>query len=118
MTRCICPFIVRSNLDLNNDGIAADRPLGISRNSVYLPARYNTDLRYSRFVPFLGRYRGEVVAEFKNLFNTVQTSSVNRVITTDVNGVPTVPIPGSGSDFVPTAGYEQRQFQLGFKINF
>ena len=52
------PFNVRSNLDLNDDGILADRPLAIGRNSVYLPARYNTDLRYSRFVPIVGRYRG------------------------------------------------------------
>jgi hypothetical protein len=111
------PFNVRSNLDLNADGILADRPLGIGRNSVYLPARYNTDVRYSRFVPF-GRYRAEVVAEFKNLFNTVQTSAVNRIVTTNAAGEPTTAIPTRGADFRPTAGYEQRQFQLGFKMSF
>ena len=112
------PFNVRSNLDLNFDGILADRPNGIARNSVYLPARYNTDVRYSRFVPIVGRYRGEVVAEFKNLFNVVQTSAVNRTVTTDVNGDPVAPIPSAGDQFTPTAGYEQRQFQLGFKLSF
>jgi hypothetical protein len=112
------PFNVRSNLDLNGDGILADRPIGIGRNSVYLPARYNTDLRYSRFVPIFGRYRAEVVAEFKNLFNVVQTSAVNRIVTTDVNGQPLTVIPAEGDQFTPTAGYEQRQFQLGFKLSF
>jgi hypothetical protein len=112
------PFNVRSNLDLNGDGILADRPNAIARNSVYLPARYNTDLRYSRFVPIVGRYRGEVVAEFKNLFNVVQTSAVNRIVTTDVDGNPVAAIPSAGDQFTPTAGYEQRQFQLGFKLSF
>jgi hypothetical protein len=112
------PFNVRSNLDLNGDGILADRPSGIGRNSVYLPARYNTDLRYSRFVPIFSRYRAEVVAEFKNLFNVVQTSAVNRIVTTDVNGQPLTVIPAEGDQFTPTAGYEQRQFQLGFKLSF
>jgi hypothetical protein len=112
------PFNVRSNLDLNNDGILADRPLDVGRNSYYLPARYNTDLRYSRFVPIAGHYKAEVVAEFKNLFNVVQTSAVNRVVTTNANGVPTTALPPTADGFTPTAGYEQRQFQLGFKFSF
>ena len=65
----------------------------MTRNSYYLPARYNTDLRYSRFVPIAGHYRAEVVAEFKNLFNVVQTSAVNRVVTTNADGVPSGPLP-------------------------
>jgi hypothetical protein len=112
------PFNVRSNLDLNNDGIAADRPLFVGRNSYYLPARYNTDVRYSRFFPISGRYRAELVAEFKNLFNTVQTSAVNRVVTTNAAGEPATALPAEADGFVPTAGYEQRQFQLGFKFSF
>ena len=112
------PFNVRSNLDLNGDGILADRPLDVGRNSVYLPARYNVDARFSRFVPLGGRYRAEVVAEFKNLFNMVQTSAVNRIVTTDANGEPDGANPADGDAFTPTAGYEQRQFQLGFKLSF
>jgi hypothetical protein len=27
-------------------------------------------------------------------------------------------IPAEGDQFTPTAGYEQRQFQLGFKLSF
>ncbi|HEX6215925.1 MAG TPA: hypothetical protein VFZ38_13930, partial [Vicinamibacterales bacterium] len=60
----------------------------------------------------------EVIAEVKNLFNTIQTSSVNRNITTNAQGVPTVALPTSGDQLQPTGGYEQRQFQLGFKFTF
>jgi len=95
-----------------------DRPLDVTRNSYYLPARYNTDLRYSRFVPIAGHYRAEVVAEFKNLFNVVQTSAVNRVVTTNADGVPAAALPATAAGFTPTGGYEQRQFQLGFKLSF
>ncbi len=113
------PFNIRTNRDLNSDGDNTnDRPLFIGRNSVNFPARYNIDLRYSRFVPIRGSIRGEVLAEFKNLPNIVQTSAVNRIVTTDALGNPTTPIPTSGDGFVPTSGYEQREFQLGFKVYF
>ncbi len=49
------PFTIRSNRDLNQDGVASDRPLDITRNSMYLQHRYNMDLRYSRFVPITGQ---------------------------------------------------------------
>ncbi len=65
-----------------------------------------------------GTYKAEVVAEFKNLFNVVQTSAVNRVVTTNADGVPTAALPPTADGFTPTAGYEQRQFQLGFKFSF
>jgi hypothetical protein len=112
------PINLRSNLDLNGDGVLADRPIGIGRNSLYLPARYNVDARFSRFVPIRGSIRAEIAAEFKNLFNTVQTSAVNRIITTNAAGEPLGAVPTSSSQLQPTAGYEQRQFQLGFKLYF
>jgi hypothetical protein len=113
------PFNVRASADLNKDGDATnDRPLFVGRNSMYLPARYNVDLRYSRFVPIRGSIRAEVLAEFKNIFNIVQTSGVNRIIQTDALGNALAPIPTDGSGFPATAGYEQREFQLGFKIYF
>ena len=33
------PLNIRSNLDLNGDGVTSDRPLNIARNSLYLPVR-------------------------------------------------------------------------------
>ncbi len=112
------PFNIRSNRELNNDGVASDRPLGIARNSVYLPARWNVDLRYSRFVPLGGARKVEISAEFKNVLNTLQTSSVNRVVATDTLGTALAAIPTRGDQFPATGGYEQRQFQLGFKVHF
>ena len=112
------PINLRSNRELNNDGTAADRPSGVARNALRLPARYNVDFRYSRRVRIGGNRAIEAIAEVKNLFNTVQWSGVNAVIATDTLGVPTVALPTSGRDLVPTGGYEQRQLQMGIKFTF
>ena len=124
------PFTVTSNRDLNLDGNNGDRPLYIGRNSCYLPARWNVDARLSRFIPLGSGRRVEVLAEFKNIFNIVQTSSVRngrqrrygrqhahaaglRLVRSTLTSLPT-----DSSDFLPTDGYEQRKFQLGFKFSF
>jgi hypothetical protein len=112
------PINLRSNRELNNDGTASDRPAGVPRNSLNLPARKNVDARYSRRFRIQGDMAAEVIAEVKNLFNTIQTSSVNATIATDAQGVPLAALPTSGSQLTPTGGYEQRQFQLGFKFTF
>ncbi|HTL42900.1 MAG TPA: TonB-dependent receptor [Vicinamibacterales bacterium] len=125
------PFTITSNRDLNGDGSGSDRPLFIGRNSVYLPARHNVDARLSRFIPLGGGRRVEISGEFKNIFNTVQVSSVRSQVQVDAAGNPILPIvfanapvttftsiPTSGSDFVPSGGYEQRKFSLGFKFSF
>ena len=112
------PISLRSSAELNNDGTLSDRPQGATRNSLNLPARKNIDARYSRRFRIQGNMAAEVIAEVKNLFNTIQTSSVNRNITTNAQGVPTVALPTSGDQLQPTGGYEQRQFQLGFKFTF
>jgi hypothetical protein len=112
------PVNLRSNLELNNDGTGSDRPDGVPRNSLNLPARYNVDFRYSRRIPVGGNRAAEVIAEVKNLFNTVQTSGVNAAVTTNAQGIPVNPLPASGSDLVPNGGYEQRQLQIGFKFVF
>jgi hypothetical protein len=89
---------------------------------VYLPARYNVDLRYSRFIPISGRRQVEVIGEFKNIFNTEQVANVNQAFTVDPAGNPTVPLLTTGDEFKEagrvTGGYEQRAFQLGFKFHF
>ena len=111
-------FTVRSNLDLNKDATGNDRPLFVGRNSMYLPPRYNTNLRYSRFFAISGARRLEFQAEFQNLFNTLQVSTVNRTINVNADGSPILPIPATGGDFPGTAAYEQRKFQIGFKFYF
>ncbi len=113
------PVNVRANRELNNDGNSnSDRPLAVPRNSLNLPARYNVDLRFSRIVPIRGSVRAEVIAELKNVFNSVQWAAVNSVVTTDTAGNPAAALPASGDELPPTGGYEQRQFQLGFKVIF
>jgi hypothetical protein len=112
------PVNLRSNLELNNDGTASDRPAGVARNSLNLPARYNVDFRYSRRVRFAHNTAAEVIAEVKNLFNTEQWAGVNATITTDANGNPVAPLPTSADQLTPNNGYEQRQLQIGFKFTF
>ncbi len=112
------PINVRSNRELNNDATGSDRPTDVARNSLNLPARNNVDLRFSRVVPITGSVKAEVIAELKNVFNIVQWASVNSVVATDTLGNPLAPIPTEGDQFTPTGGYEQRQFQLGFRITF
>jgi hypothetical protein len=110
--------ILASGRDLNGDGVLSDRPLGVSRNSLYLPARKNVDLRYTRWIPIRGSLRGEVIAELKNLFNTEQMSAINTSVPTDLLGNPVNAIPTDPYQFPAPQGYEQRKFQLGFRVRF
>jgi hypothetical protein len=113
------PINLRTTADVNNDGIAADRPVGVERNSLNLPARYNVDLRLSRQFPVGGTAKAEVLAELKNVFNAVQWSSVSGTqFAVTAAGQPTGTLPTSGDQLTPSGGYEQRQFQLGFRFVF
>ncbi len=115
------PIYLRSASELNNDGIGtADRPVGVGRNSINLPARYNVDLRLSRQVPVGGSRRLEAIAEVKNLFNTVQWSGVQNpaIAVNTATGQPTGTVPTSGKDLIANAGYEQRQLQIGVRFQF
>jgi hypothetical protein len=110
---------VRSNRELNNDAVGSDRPVGVGRNSMNLPARRNVDFRYARVFPVMGNTKLEFLAEVKNMFNTVQWSGATTVVQTDLLGNPLSPIPTSvEGGFNPTGGYEQRQVQLGFRVTF
>jgi hypothetical protein len=114
------PFNIRSNTDLNLDGQANDRPVGLERNAGRLGRVINLDLRYSRFIPIAAGHRAELFFEAKNLFNTENIAGVNRLVATDALGNPTVPYSLRGEDY-PTAGksgYDQRTMQLGFKYSF
>ena len=114
------PFNIRANTDLNADGVTADRPLGVERNAGRLGRVVNLDLRYSRFVTLGDVQRLELFFEAKNLFNTTNIAGVNRVITTDASGNPSLPIiiDGSGYPDAGKSGYDQRTMQLGLKFIF
>jgi carboxypeptidase family protein/TonB-dependent receptor-like protein len=112
------PVNISSNLDLNGDGVGSDRPLFVARNSLYLPVQKIVDLRYTRWIPIRGSVRGEVIAEFKNLFNAQLLSGITTTTTTTALGAPVSPIPSDPYQFVNPSGAEQRKFQLGFKVRF
>jgi hypothetical protein len=104
--------------DLNGDGVTADRPLFVARNSLYLPVQKVVDLRYTRWIPVRGSVRGEIIAEFKNLFNVELLSGITTSRTVDALGNPTTAIPSDPYQFTNPSGAEQRKFQLGFKVRF
>lgn len=113
------PVQVAGNTDLNGDGTNSDRPIGVTRNSLNLPYRKNVDARISRFVNFGGHYKFEVQAEFKNIFNWEQVSGVQTTYAVNATtGIPTVVLPINSGALIPTNGFEQRKFQLGFKLFF
>ena len=112
------PVNLRVGADRNGDQVSSDRPVGVPRNSLTLPNRYNVDARYSRRFEIRGAMAAEVIAEIKNLFNSVQIVGRQRNDPGEHAGVPDNPLPTSGDELPPTGGYEQRQFQLGFKFIF
>ena len=112
------PLNIVSNRDLNGDGVSSDRPIGVDRNSLYLPTRKNVDLRYTRWIPITQSTRVEVIAEIKNVFNTQQLAGITTTTAVDTAGNPIAPIPTDPNQFVNPSGYEQRKFQLGFKFRF
>jgi hypothetical protein len=106
------PFNIRVNRDLNLDGVQNDRPIGIERNAGRLGRVFNVDARYVRFIP-LGRLRADLFVEAKNVFNTQNVASVNRVVGVDAAGNPSAPLAFPG-----LTGYLQRNVQAGIKLNF
>jgi hypothetical protein len=112
------PVNIPANRDLNGDGVSSDRPLFVARNPLYLTARKNVDVRYTRWIPLRGSARVEVIAELKNAFNIEQLQSITTNTAVDTLGNPLAPIPTDPYQFVNPSGFEQRKFQLGFKVRF
>jgi len=112
------PVNIIANRDLNGDGVSSDRPIGVSRNSLYLPARKNVDLRYTRWVPIAASARGEFIVELKNVFNTTQLSNITTTTAVDTVGNPLAAIPSDPQLFTTPTGFEQRKLQLGLKVRF
>jgi carboxypeptidase family protein len=113
------PVNIAANRDLNGDGIGNnDRPLFVGRNSLYLPARKNVDVRYTRWIPIAGSARGEIIVELKNAFNTLQMQNITTTVAVDAAGNPIAAIPSDPNLFPNPAGFEQRKLQLGLKVRF
>ena len=101
--------------DLNADGISADRPNGVERQSGELGSYFQVDGRYSRFIPIGARVKAELFVQAKNLFNRKNIRGVNSVVATDALGNPNAAIP---SEFPVTATYDPRNLQLGVRLQF
>src|SRR6266850_2283758 len=86
------------------------RPLGLGRNSLNTPAVFSTDLRILKYFPFGGVKRLDAVAEFFNLFNSVNVSQINPAF-----GSGLTPIPGFKQ---PIAGTGARQIQFSLDFEF
>jgi hypothetical protein len=112
------PINVIANRDLNQDGVNSDRPLFVTRNSLYLTPRKNVDLRYTRWIPIRGSVKGQIIVELKNVFNTTELAGVTTTTAIDTAGNPLATIPTTAAGFVNPSGFEQRKLQLGFKVRF
>ena len=110
------PFNIRSNQDLNRDGVTNDRPLGIDRNTGRLGRVVYLDLRYSRFIPLRERaanravLRGEEPVQHRERRRREPRGHDRRRRQSRRRRCP--------NPFPPTSGYDQRQMQLGVKFVF
>ena len=87
------PLNLRSNRDLNADGVLATGPSASPATRSTCPrATTWTCATRGSFRSARGA-RAELIAEVKNLFNNRQTSALPRIITTDAAGVPATAIP-------------------------
>ena len=76
-----------ANRNLNNDTKAATRPLYIGRDTVRGAAIYQFDARYTRtFLTIKERFKPKFIAEFNNVFNRENITSINTTATVDAAG--------------------------------
>jgi hypothetical protein len=88
----------------------------LGRNRGITHAYASVDLRISRRIRFGERFNIELIAEGFNLFNRFNEASSSP----NYRDVNTFGQRDKGGRFysIPTAAYDQRQFQFGAKINF
>ena len=99
--------------DANGQTVFATGDLGRNRGKTHSFASF--DLRVSRAFRFGERFRLDLIAEGFNLFNRFNEGSASPFYR-DVNAFN----QRSGSNYysIPTASYDQRQFQFGAKLFF
>ena len=92
----------------------------MARNSIYLPARYNVDLRISRFMrarrPVPRRSDRGVQERVEHAADRVAATAI--LATNAAGELPNGFVPTSADDLTPPTGYEQRALQIGFKLHF
>ncbi len=105
-TGCVTPLITNGQFSTGN--------LGRNRGITHSYASF--DLRLTRAIHFGERVRLDLIAEGFNLFNRFNEASATPFFT-DVNAFGQ---RDSGGRYFsrPTASFDPRQFQFGFKLNF
>ena len=104
------PFNVLAGSDLNGDSTNNDRALGLGRNTGRGFDFASFDLRLARRFHLTERLNLELLAEGFNLFNRANFSVPNNNF-----GTGATPPATFGQ---PTAAYDPRQIQVGFRLNF
>src|SRR5579872_3444184 len=110
-------FNLVGNRNLNGDPTipaSQQRPLFIGRNTIEGPAIYELDLRYSRVFSIRERVKPEFLAEFTNLFNHPNVTSINATASVDALGNIV-----SGPSLAPVSTIlDGRLMQLGIRVSF
>lgn len=104
------PFNVLAGSDLNGDSNNNDRPRGLGRNTGRGFDFASFDLRLARRFRVTEKFNLELIAEGFNLFNRANYSVPNNNF-----GTGATPPATFGQ---PTAAFDPRQLQLGFRLNF
>lgn len=104
------PFNVLAGSDLNGDSNNNDRPRGLGRNTGRGFDFASLDLRLARRVHLTEQLKLELIAEGFNLFNRANFSVPNNNF-----GTGATPPATFGQ---PTAAFDPRQLQVGFRLNF
>lgn len=104
------PFNIVTGNDRNGDTNFNDRPVGIGRNTGRGFDFASFDLRLSRQFKLTEKTSLELLGEGFNLFNRS-----NFLVPNSTFGVSSAPLASFGR---PTAAFDPRQIQLGFRLNF
>jgi hypothetical protein len=104
------PFNIVTGNDRNGDTNNNDRPVNAGRNTGRGFDYSSLDLRLSRKFMFSEKISLELLAEAFNIFNRANYSVPNNTF-----GTGALPLAAFGR---PTAAFDPRQIQLGFRFNF
>lgn len=104
------PFNIVLGSDRNGDTNNNDRPIGVARNAGRGFDYASLDLRLSRRFRFKEKAGLEFMVEGFNLLNRSNFSVPNNTFGPGIN-----PLPAFG---MPTAAFDPRQIQLGFRFDF
>ncbi len=110
------PFNITTGSDNNGDGVANDRPLGVTRNTGQAPGFMQTDLRVSKVFNF---HKGPLnsdgdVSGFRKVELSLDAFNLfNRTNVTNIIGEVSSPRFGLATDALPA-----RTIQMSLRFNF